>query len=142
MQETSQDHKIEMVLDETRLISGDRNRIGQVITNLISNALKYSPDASKIVVSTFSSETEMKFCVKDFGIGIPTSQQKDIFNRFFRVSGKKLHTFPGLGLGLFISSEIMKRHGGTITVNSREGEGSEFCCTLPVGKMFGSNSYY
>jgi PAS domain S-box len=126
MQQVTQDHSIELIADNTRMVHGDRNRIGQVITNLISNAIKYSPNADKIIVSTTAEDQNVKLCVKDFGIGIPELQIKNIFHRFFRVSGKKLHTFPGLGLGLFISSEIVKRHGGILNVESKEGSGSYF----------------
>ncbi|MEP6616515.1 MAG: PAS domain S-box protein [Ginsengibacter sp.] len=150
MQQTTQNHLIELIADETKIVYGDRNRIGQVITNLISNAIKYSPNADKIIVSTVASADHVKLFVRDFGIGIPEQQQQNIFTRFFRVTGKKLHTFPGLGLGLFISAEIVKRHGGSLTVESQEarttedplrleadhkygrGGGSVFCCTLPA----------
>lgn len=136
LQRTTDSHKIKLQLGETKIIKGDRNRIGQVITNLISNALKYSPNADEIIITSSVDENEIKFCVKDFGIGIPDDEQANIFNRFYRAHGKdKQSTFPGLGLGLFISSEIIKKHSGTISFTSVEGEGSEFCFSLPVDKM-------
>ena len=71
-------------------------------------------------------------CVQDFGIGIPADKIPHVFDRFFRVPGDARETFPGLGLGLFISSEIVKRLNGIITVESRVGEGSTFCVSLPA----------
>jgi signal transduction histidine kinase len=70
--------------------------------------------------------------VQDHGIGIPANQQGNIFERFFRVSGEKENTYAGLGLGLYISSELIKRHNGTIGVESEIGDGSTFYFTIPV----------
>ena len=111
---------------------GDRNRIGQVITNLVSNAIKYSPDADEIIITSSVEKNKIKLCVRDFGIGIPEEKQSHVFDRFFRVGGDNQDTFPGLGLGLFISSEIIKRHNGNITVKSTLRKGSTFCFTLPL----------
>lgn len=132
MQLTSRKHKIELQLSDTRIIEGDKNRLGQVITNLLSNAIKYSPDANKIIVSSVSSENDIKICVQDFGIGIPISEQSKLFKRFFRVTN---NTFPGLGLGLYICNEIIKRHSGTMEFKSEDGKGSVFCFTLPVHSL-------
>jgi len=112
-------------------IFGDPERIAQVITNLLSNAIKYSPDSDKILVSTTAEDEQVKLCVKDFGVGIAADKHEKVFEQFYRVSGDKQHTFPGLGLGLYISSEIIKREGGRIWVESVEGKGSDFCFTLP-----------
>jgi signal transduction histidine kinase len=71
-------------------------------------------------------------CVEDFGIGIPEDKKDKVFEQFYRVSGSKQHTFPGLGLGLYISNEIIRREGGKMWVNSTEGKGSTFCFSLPV----------
>jgi signal transduction histidine kinase len=105
-----------------------------VITNFISNAIKYSPFANKIILTTSKEGNKIRLCVQDFGIGIPEEKQDKVFDRFYRVSGDKEDTYPGLGLGLFISSEFVKRHKGTITVTSTKGEGSTFCFVLPVKK--------
>jgi len=72
--------------------------------------------------------------VKDFGIGIPADKKNHVFEQFYRVSGDKQHTFPGLGLGLYISSQIIEREGGRIWVNSVEEKGSDFCFALPINK--------
>jgi len=104
------------------------------LTNLISNAIKYSPHTKKIIVRTTYDSTMVTLCVEDFGVGIPKDKQDKVFEQFFRVSGAKQSTFPGLGLGLYVSSEIIKREGGRIWVESAEGKGSTFCISLPIKK--------
>ncbi len=131
IQLTSPKHKIELSLDDTQIIKGDKNRLGQVMINLLSNAIKYSPNADKIIVSSHHNKNSIRYCVQDFGIGIPLSQQSKLFSRFFRVTE---NTYPGLGLGLYISSEIIKRHSGTMDFKSEEGKGSVFCFSLPVSE--------
>jgi PAS domain S-box-containing protein len=125
-------HVIKFELDETAMIYGDRNKIGQVITNFIDNAGKYSPDSDEIIVQTLKDEHTIKLSVKDFGIGIPTEQQNMVFERFYRVTGENENTYSGLGLGLYISYEIIKRHDGSIGVRSEEGKGSTFYFELPI----------
>ena len=132
MQHTSPTHEIRMQLDFTGLVYGDRERTGQVLINLITNAIKYSPNTRHIVVYTQNKGTEVQLCVQDFGIGISADKKDLVFEQFYRVSGSKEHTFPGLGLGLYISSEIVKRMHGRIWVNSTEGKGSTFCFAVPV----------
>ncbi len=132
MQRSAISHKINIELCDTKIIYGDRNRIGQVITNLISNAIKYSPEASNILITSVIESNKIKIGVQDHGIGIPPSQLKNVFDRFFRITGDNRETFPGLGLGLFISKEIIKRHNGEIFAESAEGKGSKFCFLLPV----------
>ena len=131
LQLTTERHTLIKQLDKPIQLHGDKERTGQVITNLISNAIKYSPHTDKIIIKTKNSNNAVTLSVKDFGVGIPKEKQKKVFEQFFRVSGEKQHTFPGLGLGLFISSEIVKRQGGRIWVESTEGKGSTFCFTLP-----------
>ena len=132
IQRTTQTHHIELNLAAEEKIKGDRNRIEQVIINLLSNAIKYSPNAEKVVVTSTRTDGHIKLCVQDFGIGIPEAQQSKLFTRFFRVSDDKTNTYPGLGLGLYITSEIIRRHGGVIDFISQENKGSTFCFTLPV----------
>ncbi|SEB18251.1 PAS domain S-box protein [Pedobacter hartonius] len=132
VQRTSLKHKIQKELRFEGEVTGDRERIFQVITNLLTNAIKYSPDASRIIIYTERNENEVQLCVQDFGIGIRRDQQDRIFEQFYRVSGSREHTFPGLGLGLYISSEIVKHLNGRIWVNSVEGKGSTFCFALPL----------
>ncbi len=125
-------HHIEIDLADTRYISGDRNKIGQVITNFIDNAAKYSPAQAVIKVKTITDANLVHLSVQDFGLGIPRDQQGKIFERFFRVNGEKENTYSGLGLGLYISAEIIKRHNGTIGVDSEHGKGSTFYFELPI----------
>jgi PAS domain S-box-containing protein len=132
LQLTTEKHAIQKELNNTRSVYGDRERIGQVITNLISNAIKYSPHNEKIIVKTTSDRNQITLCVRDFGVGIPSDKLDRVFEQFYRVSGPKEITFPGLGLGLYVSSEIIKREGGKIWVESTEGKGSTFCFTLPL----------
>jgi two-component system CheB/CheR fusion protein len=132
MQRTTKTHLIEQRLSNTKTIIGDKSRIGQVITNLITNAVKYSPGANHIIITTANEEDKIKCCVQDFGIGIPEGEQPKLFTRFFRVTNDNTNTYPGLGLGLYISNEIMKRHSGSIEFKSEEGKGSTFCFILPT----------
>lgn len=127
MQRTTHTHSIQLELSPCERIEGDKNRIGQVITNFISNAIKYSPDANEVILSTACENNIVKLSVRDFGIGIREEEQSRIFRRFFRATSKTNYTFPGLGLGLYISAEIIKRHGGRIYFESTEGSGSTFC---------------
>ena len=132
MQRTTKIHKIVTKLDRSVQMWGDRYRTGQVLTNLLSNAIKYSPHAKKIIVSTKLEKNSIRVCVQDFGLGIKKELLDRVFERFFRISESKLNTFPGLGLGLYIADEIIKRQGGTINVESADGKGSTFCFTLPL----------
>lgn len=122
-------HKLELSLPEKTLIVADKNRIAQVITNLVSNAVKYSPSGSKVDIYTERSDHQITLCVRDYGIGIPVSEQSKLFTRFFRVSE---NNYPGLGLGLYICKEIIRRHSGNMSFESEEGKGSIFCFSIPV----------
>lgn len=126
MQRTTKTHKIILQLNPCDPIKGDRNRISQVIVNFISNAIKYSPQKDEIVIKTSCENNKVRLSVSDMGIGIPKEEHPNIFKRFYRVSGRNNYTFPGMGLGLFISSEIIKRHDGKIFFESEDGKGSTF----------------
>ncbi|MET3980783.1 PAS domain S-box-containing protein [Mucilaginibacter sp. UYP25] len=132
LQHTTHKHVLVMDFKETGSIYSDKERIGQVITNLVTNAIKYSPQSNRIVISTERDDKMVTVCVEDFGIGIAEDKKERVFEQFYRVSGTKQHTFPGLGLGLYISNEIIRREGGKMWVNSVEGKGSTFCFSLPV----------
>jgi signal transduction histidine kinase len=118
-------------IDEA-MVCADRNRIGQVITNLLLNAVKYSPDADTVEVTCVLEGNNAVVYITDFGIGIKQKDQEKIFERFYRVEGKNEKRFPGFGIGLFIASEIIERHGGKIAVKSEPGKGSVFYFSLPV----------
>lgn len=132
VQRTSDKHQIKKQLNFKGVVFGDTERISQVITNLLTNAIKYSPEASEIIIYTDQKDNSLQLCVQDFGIGIGEDKKDKVFEQFYRVSGTKEHTFPGLGLGLYISSEIVKRLNGKMWVNSVEGKGSTFYFSLPL----------
>lgn len=138
MKAYSQNHKLILELKPAPKITGDEHRIEQVLVNLIANAVKFSPDANKVVIhaKTISplsnpKAKQIEVCIQDFGMGISENMQRNIFERFFQVNSSE-STIAGIGLGLYISAEIIKRHGGKIWVESRKGKGSEFYFTLPV----------
>ncbi|RCH55133.1 hypothetical protein DJ568_08050 [Mucilaginibacter hurinus] len=132
LQRTTEKHRLINEFNYEGTVHADRERIAQVITNLITNAIKYSPQPGDILIRSALHDNEVHLCVEDFGVGIAEEKQEHVFEQFYRVSGNKQHTFPGLGLGLYISSEIVKREGGRIWVNSVENKGSTFCFALPV----------
>lgn len=131
MQRTTDKHKIVKRGKVNDIVMGDRERVGQVIINLLSNAIKYSPDANEIIVTTQVINNHVTCSVKDFGIGISKEQQTHIFEKFYRENGEREITFPGLGLGLYISAVIVKRMSGKIWVEGEKGRGSTFSFSLP-----------
>jgi PAS domain S-box-containing protein len=112
-------------------IVGDPQRIEQVLINLLTNAIKYSPSGDKIVVSLNRTDNKLVLSVQDFGFGIPAGQLKQIFTRFHRVEDHS-HTISGLGIGLYICHEIVERHNGRIWAESETGKGSTFWVSLPL----------
>lgn len=113
------------------LIPFDEVRIEQVLINFLTNAIKYSPKNNQIIVSTFVDDHEVKVSVTDFGIGIPDFKQDAVFRKFYRVEESSLQ-FQGMGIGLYICSEIIKQHNGTIGLSSKLDDGSTFYFTLPL----------
>lgn len=130
MQRIAGSHSIRMELEPDIRIFADEERIRQVLINLITNAVKYSPEAEKVIVHLASLTKEVRICVQDFGIGIDEQVQHHLFEPFFRSSDAA--GFSGIGLGLFISAGIVRQHGGSIWVESRQGEGAKFCFTIPA----------
>lgn len=125
-------HKITLGRKTAITLRADRHRLGQVFSNLIANAIKYSPRASEIILKMKKEKDKVIISIQDFGIGIPVEHQERIFERFYRVSDDSSNTFPGLGMGLFISKNIVERHGGQLWVESQESEGSTFFVSLPI----------
>jgi signal transduction histidine kinase len=133
LQATTTSHQLQLIIPaETVMVWADKTRIGQVVTNLINNAIKYSPNRDLVSVEASYDTMQVRVGVKDFGIGIPKDKQQRIFDRFYRVDTLPKGQFQGLGLGLFIASEIVRRHHGYIGVESEEGRGSTFWFTLPL----------
>jgi signal transduction histidine kinase len=112
-------------------VLGDKERLGQVAVNLLTNATKYSPHADRVVVRLFQDKEQAMVSVQDFGIGIDKAHHKSIFERFYQVTDPEEKTYPGLGIGLYISSEIVARHHGRIWVESSKGKGATFYVALP-----------
>ena len=113
-------------------VYADPNRIEQVIVNFVNNAVKYSPDSRDIRIKIEKIDNSAKVSVADKGPGIPQEKLDHLFDRYYRVDSSGSQ-YSGLGLGLYISSEIIKRHAGAIGVNSKRGEGSTFWFTIPLG---------
>lgn len=133
---SSQTHKIIENLGEApALIKGDKQRIEQAILNLLTNAIKYSPNADTIYVSLEVVGTNVTVRVRDKGIGLTREQKDQLFTRFYRAEDTR--GISGLGLGLYLTKQIIDRHKGVIEVSSEYGKGSEFYFTLPMktGKL-------
>ena len=135
LQRTTEKHRIVTELQPSRTVYGDRDRLGQVLTNFMTNAIKYSPYADKIIVSTVVDKDNVTLSVQDFGMGLSQKDQARVFERFYRVGGSNQNTYPGLGLGLYIASEIIKRHKGRVWVTSKKTKGSTFCFSIPMTKQ-------
>ncbi len=145
LQSTSVEHPIEVNIPEQPLrASIDEFRLEQVLINLLSNAIKYSPSGGKVEVSlehrdvlpplALADDADgpwVVVTVRDHGLGIPKAAQERLFERFYRASNVKGRV-SGMGLGLFISREIVQRHGGVLWAESEEGEGSLFSIALPM----------
>ncbi|MCX2575097.1 PAS domain-containing protein [Pedobacter sandarakinus] len=118
--------------EKTLEVFADNQQIGQVLVNFLTNAIKYAPESDRIVITTTRiGNGEIKISVKDYGPGIAQEKLKHLFDRYYRTEYKG-QKFTGLGLGLYISAEIIKNHGGKIGVNSEPSNGSEFWFTLPI----------
>jgi len=132
LQGTTNHHITTLITARNHRIKGDRYRIYQVLVNLLSNAIKYSPEGKKIILQVKQLKQHVVVSVKDFGVGIEKDQQQKVFDRLYQVNNPNGKTFPGLGLGLFISKEIVERHKGKLWVESKKGEGSTFYFSLPL----------
>jgi signal transduction histidine kinase len=124
--------ELEVVTDHPPLVNGDRNRLTQVLDNLISNAVKFTNDGGKVTVSASGEGNAVRVVVADTGIGVPSEEQGQVFSRFFRASTATQLAIPGTGLGLAISRALVEQHGGTIVFQSAEGEGTKVVITLPA----------
>ncbi|MDT0686028.1 PAS domain S-box protein [Autumnicola psychrophila] len=128
---TNTGHNIHITEDYNCNVYGDKDRIGQVLINLVTNAVKYSPFNPEIEVKINKvRDNKVSVSVTDFGIGIRKENQKKIFKRFYRVDGNNEETYSGFGIGLYLANEIIQRHSGSLKVKSEMDEGSVFTFTL------------
>jgi signal transduction histidine kinase len=127
---------IDLVLetDGRPVVEGDPRRLGQIVGNLVSNAVKYTPADGRVEVRSFSDNGSGVIEVSDTGIGIPVEEQDRLFQRFFRASTALENDIPGTGLGLAIAQSIAELHGGSLTCRSEDGSGSIFRLELPASK--------
>jgi signal transduction histidine kinase len=129
----SQTHGIQIVAPEAPIIGRwDAGRLGQVFENLLTNAIKYSPQGSDVIVRLDATATEATVTITDHGAGIPAAELRHLFSRFTRLQSAAASGAPGLGLGLYITRSLIEAHGGRIWVESEVGVGSTFGFMLPV----------
>jgi PAS domain S-box-containing protein len=112
--------------------SGDRLRIGQVVDNLLSNALKFTPSGGSVEVRAYPRGRSIRIEIADTGVGVPEAEQEHLFDRFFRARRAQEDAVPGVGLGLSIAKAIVEAHKGRISMESREGAGTTFYVDLPA----------
>ena len=134
LQETISTHQFLIEGRADARIVGDKDRLGQVFINLLTNAVKYSPHANTVIVRLSKDQEQVIVSVQDFGIGIAEAHQQNIFDRFFQVTDPEEKTYPGLGIGLHIAHEIVERHHGRLWVESRKGAGATFFVSLPLSE--------
>ncbi len=118
-------------------LEGDAARLGQVLDNLLSNAIKFTPAGGAVVLSTSDSDGRRRIELSDNGIGVPHAELGQLFSRFYRASNAIRRAIPGTGLGLVIARAIVESHGGTISLESWEGEGTRVTVTLPLRQLEG-----
>ena len=122
---------VELTGDHPPKVEADEQRLGQVVDNLVSNAVKFTNEGGRITVRVEAENGAVRLTVEDTGIGIPAEEQGQIFSRFFRASTATSRAIPGTGLGLAISRALVEQHGGAITLASRENEGTKVTVSLP-----------
>jgi two-component system, sensor histidine kinase and response regulator len=132
------EYKILVSGDSNALVRGDETRLEQVILNYMTNAIKYSPDIRELELHTSVEDGFLIVSVKDFGIGIPKENQGDVFRKFYRVESTA-RRFQGLGVGLYICFEIIRRHNGKCWLESEVGKGSTFYFSLPIANPIAEN---
>ncbi len=136
LESTVHRHRIEFISSGSpTIIRGDEARLEQVLQNLVQNAVKYSPLGGAVTVQLKTEAGRAYITVTDRGIGIPAEDRPQLFTQFFRARNAERYHINGLGVGLYVSREIVRLHGGDITVESQEGKGSTFVVTLPLSAI-------
>lgn len=125
-------HHICLKNQEPAIIKGDRDRLEQVLTNLLDNAIRYSPGGGEIEVTVSMQNHEALVSVRDQGVGIPLEKQGRLFERFYRAHTNTAYDYGGMGVGLYLAREIVLRHGGRMWFESEEGKGSTFYFSIPL----------
>lgn len=134
IQAASPDYHIKLTGKTGLIFNGDESHLIQVLTNLISNAIKYSPESTAVEIHVSTVSNFIKVSISDQGMGIKEEELKKIFQRFYRV-GDIQKSYPGMGIGLYICDQIVKNHGGTLWAESKLGSGSVFSFTLPLNPI-------
>jgi len=127
-QSISKSHAIHLIKLTEAEVSIDKQKIIQVVNNLVSNAMKYSPESERVDISALNKRDYAEVQVRDYGSGIPMTERAKIFDRFYRIKGTRE---GGLGIGLYVAAEIVKAHGGTIGVADTKGKGATLYFTIP-----------
>jgi signal transduction histidine kinase len=120
------------VADNVPIINADTNMLERAITNLVDNAIKYTPNGGKVEVSVHCANGDLRIAVRDTGLGISPEHQKQLFRRHMRIPRQEHKKIKGTGLGLFIVKSVAQRHGGDAQVESTEGQGSTFTMSIPL----------
>ncbi len=138
MQAQADEKRVELILSmpaKVPTIRGDKERLTVVLTNLVGNAVKYTPTGGKVEVSCGQEGARMHIAVADTGLGIGPQEREKVFEKFYRSTDERVAALPGTGLGLALALEIVRTHGGTITLDSEIGKGSKFTVVLPIGNL-------
>ena len=135
IQEMVVTHQLRFESTAQPVVVGDKDRIEQVLINLLNNAVKYSANAKNVIIRVNANQEQAIVSVQDFGTGIAGAHQQKIFERFYQITDTEEKPFSGLGIGLYIASQIIKQHQGHMWVESSKGTGATFCFTLPLANI-------
>ena len=125
-------HKIIIGVCDNIKVFADREKMHSVISNLVSNAVKYSSMGSSVYIECWLADQQLTVSVKDEGMGINPLDAEKIFDRFYRVDNHETQYISGFGIGLYLSAEIIRHHGGRIWLESKQGSGSTFYFSIPL----------
>jgi signal transduction histidine kinase len=131
VQQITSSHELIVQRNDQAMFNGDHYRIEQVVINFLTNAIKYSPQGKKVIINSQVADGNIVVSVQDFGIGIAKEHQQKLFERFYRVDNTAMK-YDGLGLGLYVASEILQRHNGKFWIESEQDKGSTFFFSLPL----------